>query len=69
MGDDLYDEAVLLMLLERRASTSLIQRRLGIGYNVAARLMERMEAAGVVSQPNIAGKRDVLLAARPGGAA
>lgn len=61
MRADLYDDAVLLMLMERRASTSLIRSSLGIGYNAAARLMERMEAAGVVSAPNFVGKREVLI--------
>lgn len=60
MTDDLYDEAVILMLKERRASTSFLQRKLNIGYNAAARLMERMEAAGVVSTPDRVGKREVL---------
>lgn len=64
--DDHYDEAVLLMLNERRASTSLAQRRLGIGYNAATRLMERMEMAGVVSAPNRFGKREVLPGAPTG---
>lgn len=59
--DDLYDEAVLLMLSERRASTSFISRRLGIGYNQAARLMARLEAAGVVSRPDVVGRREVIL--------
>lgn len=66
MTDDLYDEAVLLMLTERRASTTNIQLRLGIGRLHAARLMERMEVAGVVSAPDHVGKREVLLAAKGG---
>jgi DNA segregation ATPase FtsK/SpoIIIE, S-DNA-T family len=58
--DDLYDRAVALVCRERRGTTSFIQRQLRIGYNSAARLIERMEAEGVVSKPNHAGKRDVL---------
>ena len=59
-GDDLYDKAVAVVCRERKASTSFIQRQLRIGYNSAARLIERMEVEGVVSKPNHAGKRDVL---------
>jgi S-DNA-T family DNA segregation ATPase FtsK/SpoIIIE len=59
MTQDLYDRAVQLLLTERRASTSLIQRRLGIGYNDAARLMERMQANGIVSAPDIVGRREI----------
>jgi S-DNA-T family DNA segregation ATPase FtsK/SpoIIIE len=59
-GDVLYDQAVALVLRERRASTSFIQRHLQIGYNRAARIMDQMEAEGVVSQANHAGKREVL---------
>jgi S-DNA-T family DNA segregation ATPase FtsK/SpoIIIE len=59
-GDDLYDQAVALVLRERKASTSFVQRHLQIGYNRAARLIERMEAEGVVSGANHVGKRDVL---------
>ncbi|MCZ6609636.1 MAG: DNA translocase FtsK 4TM domain-containing protein [Alphaproteobacteria bacterium] len=59
-GDALYDQAVALVLRERRASTSFIQRHLQIGYNRAARIMDQMEAEGVVSQANHAGKRAVL---------
>ena len=59
-GDDLYDKAVAVVCRERKASTSFIQRQLRIGYNSAARLIERMETEGVVSKPNHAGKREVL---------
>ncbi len=59
-GDQLYDQAVAIVLRERKVSTSYIQRRLQIGYNRAARIIERMEEDGVVSAPNHQGKRDVL---------
>ena len=63
-GNDLYDRAVAIVLRDRRASTSYIQRRLSIGYNRAASLIERMEQEGVVSAPNHAGKREIF---PPGG--
>ncbi|WP_374275647.1 DNA translocase FtsK [Brevundimonas sp.] len=59
-GDDLYDQAVAVVTRDRKASTSYVQRRLQIGYNRAATLIERMEQEGVVSPANHAGKRDVL---------
>lgn len=59
-GDELYDKAVDIVLRERKASTSFIQRHLQIGYNRAARLMEQMEKEGVVGAPNHVGKREIL---------
>ncbi|HTM63493.1 MAG TPA: DNA translocase FtsK 4TM domain-containing protein [Gammaproteobacteria bacterium] len=58
--DPLYDEAVRIVTESRRASISLVQRRLRIGYNRAARMMEDMEAAGVVSSMDNSGTREVL---------
>jgi DNA segregation ATPase FtsK/SpoIIIE, S-DNA-T family len=60
-GGDLYDQAVAVVLRDKKASTSYIQRRLQIGYNRAASLMERMEKEGIVGPANHAGKRDILL--------
>jgi DNA segregation ATPase FtsK/SpoIIIE-like protein len=62
-SDDLYDRAVALVLRDRKASTSYVQRRLSIGYNRAATLIERMEREGVVSPANHAGKREILVPA------
>ena len=59
-GDALYDQAVALVCRERKCSTSFIQRHLQIGYNRAARVVERMEREGVVSAANHVGKREVL---------
>jgi S-DNA-T family DNA segregation ATPase FtsK/SpoIIIE len=58
---DLYQQAVQIVLRDKKASTSYIQRRLQIGYNRAASLMERMEHEGVVGQANHAGKREILM--------
>ncbi len=60
-GGDLYDQAVQVVLRDKKASTSYIQRRLQIGYNRAASLIERMEKEGVVGPANHAGKREILL--------
>ena len=60
-GGDLYQQAVQIVVRDRKASTSYIQRRLQIGYNRAASIMERMEDEGVVGQPNHAGKREILV--------
>ncbi|HZU88688.1 MAG TPA: DNA translocase FtsK, partial [Stellaceae bacterium] len=59
-GNELYDQAVALVCREKKASTSFVQRHLQIGYNRAARLIERMEQEGVVSSANHVGKREVL---------
>ncbi|HEV2558720.1 MAG TPA: DNA translocase FtsK 4TM domain-containing protein [Microvirga sp.] len=58
---DVYDQAVAVVLRDKKASTSYIQRRLQIGYNRAASLMERMEKEGIVGPANHAGKREILL--------
>ena len=60
-GDELYDKAVHIVLTDKKASTSYVQRRLGIGYNKAATLIERMEREGVISPANHAGKREILV--------
>ena len=61
-GDDaLYDQAVMIVARDRKCSTSYIQRKLAIGYNKAARLVEQMEEQGVVSPANHVGKREVLV--------
>jgi len=60
-GDELYDEAVAMIAREGKASTSFIQRHLQIGYNRAARIIERMEKEGVVSKANRVGRREVLI--------
>src|SRR5215510_356859 len=59
-SDQLYDQAVALVARERKCSTSFIQRYLQIGYNRAARIVERMEREGVVTAANHVGKREVL---------
>jgi S-DNA-T family DNA segregation ATPase FtsK/SpoIIIE len=60
-GDDLYDQAVAVVLKNRRASISLVQRHLRIGYNRAARLLEQMEQSGVVSAMQSNGNREILV--------
>lgn len=60
-GDELYDRAVALIASEGKASTSFIQRHLQIGYNRAARIIEKMEKEGVVSAANHVGKREILV--------
>jgi S-DNA-T family DNA segregation ATPase FtsK/SpoIIIE len=60
-SEDPYDQAVAVVLRDGKASTSYIQRRLGIGYNKAASIIERMEQEGVVGPANHAGKREILV--------
>ncbi|MEQ1769240.1 MAG: DNA translocase FtsK, partial [Devosia sp.] len=60
-GDELYDKAVNIVLQDKKVSTSYVQRRLAIGYNKAASLIERMEQEGVISGPNHSGKREILV--------
>jgi S-DNA-T family DNA segregation ATPase FtsK/SpoIIIE len=59
--DALYDQAVAIVIKDRKCSTSYIQRKLGIGYNKAARLVEQMEEQGLVSASNHVGKREILV--------
>jgi S-DNA-T family DNA segregation ATPase FtsK/SpoIIIE len=59
--DDLFDKAVAIVLRDRKASTSYIQRRLSIGYNRAADLIERMEQEGIISPASATGKREILI--------
>ncbi len=59
--DALYDKAVAIVLRDKKASTSYVQRQLRIGYNKAANLIERMEKEGVISQPGHTGKREILV--------
>jgi S-DNA-T family DNA segregation ATPase FtsK/SpoIIIE len=63
-SDELYDKAVEIVLQTRRPSISLVQRHLRIGYNRAARLIEQMEKAGMVSAASATGTRDVLVPAK-----
>ena len=60
-GDELYNQAVSIVCREKRASTSFIQRHLQIGYNRAARIIEKMESEGIVSPANHVGRREVLV--------
>jgi S-DNA-T family DNA segregation ATPase FtsK/SpoIIIE len=59
--DALYDQAVAVVLKDRKVSTSYIQRKLAIGYNKAARLVEQMEDEGLISAANHVGKREILV--------
>ncbi len=63
--DALYDTAVAIVAKDRKCSTSYIQRKLAIGYNKAARLVEQMEEAGLVSPANHVGKREILIPEQP----
>jgi S-DNA-T family DNA segregation ATPase FtsK/SpoIIIE len=65
-ADPMYDQAVAVVLQNRKASISLVQRHLRIGYNRAARLLEQMEAAGMVSSLSSNGSRELLVPARGG---
>ena len=58
--DDLYDAALKIVQNEKKASTSFLQRKLQIGYNRAARIIDQMETKGIVSKANHTGKREVL---------
>ena len=60
-GDELYNQAVAIVCREKKASTSFIQRHLQIGYNRAARIIEKMETEGIVSAANHVGRREVLV--------
>jgi S-DNA-T family DNA segregation ATPase FtsK/SpoIIIE len=60
-GADLYKQAVQIVMRDRKASTSYVQRRLQIGYNRAATIIERMEKEGIVGPANHAGKREILV--------
>jgi S-DNA-T family DNA segregation ATPase FtsK/SpoIIIE len=62
--DELYDRAVAIVARDRKCSTSYIQRKLAIGYNKAARLVEMMETQGVVTPANAVGKREILVEER-----
>ncbi len=64
--DDLYDMAVAIVLRDRKASTSYIQRRLSIGYNRAADLIERMEGEGLIGAAGSTGRREILVTGRDG---
>ncbi|MGZ8992632.1 MAG: DNA translocase FtsK, partial [Burkholderiaceae bacterium] len=63
-ADPLYDQAVEIVIKNRRASISLVQRHLRIGYNRAARLLEDMERAGMVSAMQSNGNREILVPVR-----
>jgi len=63
-ADPLYDQAVEIVIKNRRASISLVQRHLRIGYNRAARLLEQMENSGLVSSMSSNGNREILTPAR-----
>jgi len=64
-ADPFYDEAVAFVTETRRASISAVQRKFRIGYNRAARIIEAMETAGLVSEMNTSGSREVLANAPP----
>ena len=63
-ADPMYDQAVAIVLQHKRASISLVQRHLRIGYNRAARLLEQMEKSGLVSSMSTSGNRDLIVPSR-----
>jgi S-DNA-T family DNA segregation ATPase FtsK/SpoIIIE len=63
-SDELYDKAVKVVMKDRKCSTSYIQRRLSVGYNRAASLVERMEQEGLVGPANHVGKREIIAGGR-----
>ncbi len=67
-ADDLYDMAVAIVLRDRKVSTSYLQRRLSVGYNRAADLVERMEREGLIGPANNVGRREILVSSREAGA-
>ena len=60
-ADEFYQRAVDLVVREQRASTSFVQRSFRLQYNIAAKIMERMEAEGIITAPNHVGKRRILM--------
>ncbi|MEN3147511.1 DNA translocase FtsK [Neorhizobium sp. IRAMC:178] len=68
-SDELYDKAVKVVMKDRKCSTSYIQRRLSVGYNRAASLVERMEQEGLVGPANHVGKREIIAGGRSGAVA
>jgi S-DNA-T family DNA segregation ATPase FtsK/SpoIIIE len=64
-SDDPYEQAIAIVMRDKKASTSYVQRRLGIGYNRAASIIERMEKEGLIGPANHAGKRDVSTTIKP----
>jgi S-DNA-T family DNA segregation ATPase FtsK/SpoIIIE len=58
--DDLYNRAVMIVRRDKKPSISYVQRQLRIGYNRAATLIEKMEENGIISPPNISGKREII---------
>ena len=64
--DDLFAQSIAIVVRDKRASTSYLQRRLKVGYNKAAGLIDRLEEEGIISAPNHAGRREVLANGAPG---
>ena len=63
--EDLFAQSIAIVVRDKRASTSYLQRRLKVGYNKAAGLIDRLEEEGIVSAPNHAGRREVLANGAP----